>query len=398
LLKRITRFITIVAVNIIVLILLIAGIEFASSFFADKVGSNLLTVYRLNHTWKPNSERVHDEWLKDNPEFPEPYTHVYNRQGWIEDYDIEPAKPPNTYRIFYLGDSFTEGTLPMGQSIPSVVEQKLNELAQGKDIQFEVINTGTTSYSPTIFYVLTRYVLMDYAPDLIVVNVDMTDDFDDWKYAETLIRDNEGNPWAVPHRSVYKAPFIDTAEGVVKADTWIKLQLFLIEHSYTYNLIREYVAPQNANADPVAQIDDPQVYQRWAWCQKEWDESTVENVNHTLDLLQRLATFAHENDVKIMFTSVPHYWQYAGNEDGSGEPRWSSRPHDEIAMVAAGIGVPYLNAYEKLVPIITGTPQTDFYYKGDMHFNPRGYSIWAQIHVEFLAAEENHLLPDDFYE
>jgi lysophospholipase L1-like esterase len=347
--------------------------------------------------WKPNSERVHDEWIKDNPDFPKPYKHVYNRQGWIEDYDIELAKPPNTYRIFYLGDSFTEGTLAMDQSIPSVVEQKLNELAQGKDIQFEVINTGTTSYSPTIFYVLTRYVLMDYAPDLIVVNVDMTDDFDDWKYAETLIRDNEGNPWAVPHRSVYKAPFIDTAEGAVKANTWIKLQLFLIEHSYTYNLIREYVAPQNANAHPVEQIDDPQIYQRWAWCQKEWNESTVENVNHTLDLLQRLATFAHENDVKIMFTSVPHYWQYAGNEDGSGESRWSSRPHDEIARVAAEIGVPYLNAYEKLIPIITGTPQTDFYYKGDMHFNPRGYGVWAQTHVEFLAAEENHLLPDRFY-
>jgi lysophospholipase L1-like esterase len=378
--------------------LLIAGIEFASSFFADKVGSNLLTMYRINHMWKPNSERVHNEWVKDNPEFPEPYTHVYNRQGWIEDYDIELTKPPNTYRIFYLGDSFTEGTLPMDQSIPSVVEQKLNELAQGKDIQFEVINTGTTSYSPTIFYVLTRYVLMDYAPDLIVVNVDMTDDFDDWKYAETLIRDNEGNPWAVPHRSVYKAPYIDTAEGAVKANTWIKLQLFLIEHSYTYNLIREYVAPQNANANPVEQIGDPQIYQRWAWCQKEWTESTVENVNRTLDLLQRLATFAYENDVKIMFTSVPHYWQYAGNEDGSGEPRWSSRPHDEIARVAAEIGVPYLNAYEKLIPVITGTPQTDFYYQGDMHFNPRGYRVWAQTHVEFLTAEENHLLPDDFYE
>jgi hypothetical protein len=254
--KKIARFSAIVVVNILIFVLLIAAIEYVSSFFTNKVGNNLVTMYRINHTWKPNSQRVHNEWIKDNPDFPEPYTHVYNQQGWIEDYDITLTKPPQTYRIFYLGDSFTEGTVPMDQSLPSVVEQQLNEMAEGKDIEFEVINTGTTSYSPTIFYILTRYVLLDYAPDLIVVNVDMTDDFDDWKYAETLIRDDEGNPWAAPHRSVYKAPYIDTAEGVVEANAWIKLQLFLIEHSYTYNLIREFVAPRSGSDEANTQTVD----------------------------------------------------------------------------------------------------------------------------------------------
>lgn len=389
---------------------MILGLEFVSSFYADTIGSNLVTVYRLNHIWSPNTEYFHDQWV-DNPDFPEPFVHVYNRQGWIEDYDVEPVKPPNTYRIFYLGDSFTEGTLPMDQSVPSVVERNLNELAEGKDLQFEVINTGTASYSPTIFYVLTRYMLMDYSPDLIVVNIDMTDDFDDWKYAQTLIRDSEGNPWAVPRRGIYDAPFIDTVDGVIQANTWVRIQLFLIENSYTYNLIRKYISPEDATVDSLMRKyaapedpandalngDDARIYQRWAWVQKDWDDFTVENVNHTLDLLRRLAIFAQENDVKIMFTAVPHYWQYAGNEDSTGEPRWSSRPHYEIAQIAAENDVPYLNSFEKLAPLIVGTPQTDYYYKGDIHFNPKGYHIWAQAQLEFLTDEANHLLPDDFY-
>lgn len=397
-----------VAVNILLFVMLVAGIEFISSFFVDTLGGNLITVYRLNHMWHPNTERVHLEWTSGNPEFSEPFTHVYNSQGWLETYDIDPVKPSDTYRIFYLGDSFTEGTLPMDQSVPSVVEQKINELSAGKDIQFEVINTGTASYSPTIFYVLTRYVLMDYAPDLIVVNVDMTDDFDDWKYAQTLIRDEAGNPWAVPRRSIYKAPYIDTAAGVVKANVWTKFQLFLVENSYTYNLIRKYVDPENATEAELARkyvadadtIDSEgiRVYQRWAWCQYEWDEFTKENVNYTLDTLRRLIQFAHQNDIKIMITSVPHYWQYAGNADGTGTPRWSSRPHDEIAQLAEKNGVPYVNSYEALKPVITGTPQTVYYYNDDMHFNPRGYKVWAQAHLDFLTNKENHLLPDEFFD
>lgn len=406
-LKKVIKVLSLIAVNIFIFVALVVSIEYVSSFYADTLGGNLITVYRLNHMWHPNTERIHREWVADNPEFSEPFTHVYNSQGWLETYDIDPIKTPDTYRIFYLGDSFTEGTLPMDQSVPSVVEQQLNQLTAGKDIQFEVINTGTASYSPTIFYVLTRYVLMDYAPDLIVVNIDMTDDFDDWKYAQTLIRDEADNPWAVPRRSIYEAPFVDTAEGVVEANIWTKGQLFLVENSYTYNLIRKYIDPENATEADLARkyvadtdaVDpsDGQIYQRWAWCQYEWDEFTEKNVEYTLDILRRLIEFTHQNQIKIMITSVPHYWQYAGDVDGSGPPRWSSRPHNEIAELAKENGVPYLNSYEALKPVITGTPQTEYYYHNDMHFNPRGYQVWTQVQLEFLIEKTNQLLPDAFY-
>jgi hypothetical protein len=209
------------------LLLSVAGLlgllELLASTAVDKPASHVVTSWRVNHTWKPGGRSLHREWVARNPRFPEPYTHTYNRQGWIEDYDVSQEKPEGTWRVFYVGDSFVEGTAPMHQSLPSRVEEGLNARAPDSGPRVEVINTGTSSYSPLIHYVLIRHVLLDYDPDLIIVVVDMTDDYDDWKYRATAIFDGEGNPWAVPPRDLYAAPFLDTGSGPVIATPTTKL-------------------------------------------------------------------------------------------------------------------------------------------------------------------------------
>ena len=112
-----------------------------------------------------------------------------------DSYDIKKTKPDNTYRIFYIGDSFTEGTVGMKQSVPSIVEKSLN--SKNSDTKFEVINTGTASYSPSIFYILVRYYLSEYSPDLLVLNVDMTDMYDDFRYRQVMQLGKDGAPYAI---------------------------------------------------------------------------------------------------------------------------------------------------------------------------------------------------------
>ena len=284
----------------------------------------------------------------------------------------------------------------MDQSVPSRVKQALNDSIQNSSLNFEVINTGTTSYSPTIFYILARYVLTDYDPDLIVVNVDMTDDFDDWKYQETLLKDADGNPRAAPPRDIYAAEYIDTATGPVASDLAIKLELFLFQNSYTYNLIRTKFVTEPTPA----QLETPatDLYPRWAWNYKEWDARTERNVENTLDILDRLAKFTNRNDIKLMITAVPHYEQFAGHADGTGEPAFSARPHYQIERVARANDVPYLNSFEALRPAITGTAQAKYYYRGDMHFNPAGYGLWAEAHLKFLLDPIHDLLPAEICE
>ena len=402
LILRLHRLLPIVAVNIALSVLLIALVEFLSSLVVLIPGGNLTQDARLNHTWRPHSSWTHQEWIEQNPDFPQPYVHHYNRQGWIEEYDIQKKKPAQTYRIFYLGDSFTEGTCPMNQSVPSIVERCLNARGTGGEWTFEVINTGTSSYSPTLFYLLARYVIADYAPDALVVNVDMTDDFDDWKYSQTLIRDAEGNPLFAPCRNIYQSGYIDTENGMIKATLRAKLQLFLMRHSYTYNVMAQIrsklLAKNSESAAPDSANMSEERYPRWAWCQYAWDDATARNVNNTLDLLRRLALWCRQHRINMMLTGVPHYWQYAGNPNGSGEPRWSHRPHDALAALAKEFEMPYLDSYQALQPIIAGAPQTKFYYAENMHFNPRGYAAWAEAHCRFLTDQTNRLLPKEFWQ
>jgi lysophospholipase L1-like esterase len=392
----------VITANLVLFSATVAVIEFTSSLLVSIPGGSLVTHPRLNHIWRPGSSYRHDEWVSANPEFPEPYTHYYNQQGWLENYDIEKTKPDKIYRIFYLGDSFTEGTCPMDQSVPSVVESRLNDLAKNRNMHFEVINTGTSSYSPTIFYLLVRYVLTDYSPDLIVVNVDMTDDFDDWKYGQTLIRDDNLDPLFALPRSIYKSTYIDTEHGTLKATMGAKIQLFLAQNSYTYHLLKKIRNKYYKDSSNTTKHDSTRIasekYQRWAWCEKDWDDKTTSNVRNTLDLLGRLIEWCKQNNIKIMLTGVPHYWQYAGNADGSGSPLWSERPHYELATVAENHGIPYLNSYEMLGTAIRGTEQPRYYYNNNMHFNPRGYALWADAHLEFLVDRENKLLPEAYYQ
>ena len=384
------RIAAIAVANLLVFGLSVAALEFAAALFTQKPADYTESHWRFNHTWKPNGEQLHSEFIGDNPDFPDPYLHVYNAQGWIEDYDIELEKPAGTFRIFYVGDSFTEGTVPMDESVPSRVEGALNELAGDGPRRFEVINTGTGSYSTLIYYLLIRYAILDYSPDLIVVNVDMSDNYDDWSYAESMVLDENGDPFAAPPRNIYSSPFLEVEGGeLVEANPWNRLQLYLYANSYAYNLILEKFPPRRHFEEEVEFAS----LERWPWCKPTLDEKAKEQLEFTLGLVRKIAGLCLENGVKLMLTGVPHYPQYHGSDRGRGRPRMSNRPHDELQRVSVEEGTPFLNSYEVLKPLIEGTRRTRYYHSPDIHFNPRGYEIWADAQLEFLLDPRNGLLP-----
>jgi len=369
---------------------LLALLEVAASFFVELPSRATIRDARLNHTWPPGSSMEHTEWIADNPDFPTPYVHRHNAQAWVEDYDIPTRKPPGTFRIFYVGDSFVEGCVPMSESVPSLVEGYLNSHLGSTGTRFEVVNTGTSSYSPTLEYILIRYYIEPYAPDVIVLAVDMTDVFDDWKYRQTLIVDAEGNPYADPPRDLYHSPYVDTLHGAVAASFGARLALFLTERSHLFNLLEGWRAPAESAGD--AAPDAPVLMRRWGWCRYEWDEPTRRGVDFTLDVVRRIAVYCREHGIRLLLTAVPHHQQY--ERDASGRPRWSIRPHEEIGRVARENGAAYLDSYHSLAPSLLGSPQSEYYYAGNMHFNPRGNRLWAQAHIRALLDPANHLLPE----
>ena len=108
---------------------------------------------------KPDSEA----WLR-TPDYS--VLHATNSRGFR---DVEHAfeKPPGTYRVVVLGDSFIEGgQVDLEQSFTRVLEAELAD-ALGRPV--EVINLGTSGYGQVQELVVLREEGLRYDPDLVLV-------------------------------------------------------------------------------------------------------------------------------------------------------------------------------------------------------------------------------------
>ena len=363
-------------VSVALTCLLVSLIELLSAQVTTLPGDTAVKHWRLNHSWRPYKVDVKPTTYTGitEPGYPPHHTHTYNDQGWIEDYDVTLTAPPNVFRIFYVGDSFTEGVCPSDQSVPNHVERLLNDKYADQDLQIEVINTGTTSYSPTLVYLLVRFYLLQYSPDLIVFNVDMTDVHDDVKYSKTLLWGDDGKPLACPPKS---RPGLNTDNA---------MGLLLYEYSYTYNAAL-YFSGRKRGSDEVL---DKDVY--FAWCKHEWDAKTEKSVKYSARILRYLCDLCTDHDVPLVLTSVPHYQQYRSHESEE-TPLWTNKPHHIVAEIAKEGGASYFDSWSALKPHIEFSERDTFYYTTNMHFNPRGNRIWADAHYRALCDPKLGLLP-----
>ncbi|MEE2751498.1 MAG: hypothetical protein VX519_08700 [Myxococcota bacterium] len=339
----------------------------------------------LHHVWRPNHRLEHREWIAANPEYPNSYVRHTNGQGWLRTTDVSMDKPARTWRVFYVGDSFVEGTVPMEQTLPGQLEHALGPVLQRNGWNLEVINTGMSSWSPTLYNVLVREVLVDYAPDVIVVVVDMTDDYDDWRYRQVARFDEAGDPIAVPGGPPKSADVEAGSDESV--ETWVEVERFLRENSSLYSMIRE----RNTAVSPEETTGEDAEYDRWSWVRHSWDEATQDAVNHTLSMLEGIADVCEQEGIRLMLTGVPHRRQLGVSASGTAE--WSARPHTVLDLLAAKHGVAYLDGLEAMKPHVRDIPKERFYYRDDIHMNPQGYEAWGSAHIEFFADPLNKLLP-----
>ena len=355
--------------------------------------------WRYHHMRKPNSVIGPRAFFSFNPRlvklYPETARWHYNAQGWLHPEDITSPKPPNTYRIFYLGDSFTEGQTLEEDSMPRVVGARLAEL-RGDSPRLEVVNAGTVSYSPTLYFLVIRNKVIDFDPDVVVINVDMTDDLDEWKCSKRTILDENGDPLASPFVEAHMAAYVDTASGTIRSSILTKALLFLYTKSYFASYLRFIGLTLSGDLDAAAKAPPAEtLYSRWSWCHDEWDERTEKVVAGMFETLRRLVTYCRRHNVRVMMTAVPYCRHYHTHDDGDEPFRFSVRPHYELEKLCRELGVPYLNSYEALMPFVEEATADQFYLQDDIHFNAEGNRLWAEQQVQFLMDPSHDLLPKD---
>ncbi len=283
--------------------------------------------------------------------------------------EVPRQKGEEVYRIAYLGDSFTEGTCSEVDSVPAIVERSLR--AQGfKSV--EVINAGTPSYAPTLYYLLLKTKLLSYHLDLLVVNVDMTDVFDDSLYSATVKAEGNGDPIACPPGHPLLTTHRRTERGLEELSASRRALLWLSEISDAIRMALEVVSRIRTRS----QERQTEVPPAFAWCGTNRSPDTQHDVARSMEMLGRVIRLAKAQGIKIVITAVPHLQQLEG--------KWSLQPMNDIAAVCAQENVPFLNPVEAFKQKLGSTPPQEIYIPNDMHFNAKGYRMWGEIQVEFL--------------
>ncbi|OGF59677.1 MAG: hypothetical protein A2Y62_08170 [Candidatus Fischerbacteria bacterium RBG_13_37_8] len=100
----------------------------------------------------------------------------YNYINSLKFRDVEHSKikPPGTYRVVVLGDSFVYAkAVPFDDMFPRLIERKLNESSQFPE--FEVINCARPGWNTAheIFYF--GKVFRDYKPDMVLISYVLND-------------------------------------------------------------------------------------------------------------------------------------------------------------------------------------------------------------------------------
>jgi hypothetical protein len=375
-------------------VLCVAAAELWASTQVELPSAQLARDLRLHHTHQPLYEGPTLEESVD-------YEVRFNAKGWRENYEVALAAEPGTYRIFYVGDSFTKGVCPEPFCVPTLVEEALNADFASPGLRYEVVNAGTSSHSPILYYLLVRHYLLEYSPDLIVVSVDMTDVADDWRYRQVMVVDDQDRPWAVPPTKVYWRDYVTSPEGVVRADLATKVRFFLSNESHLYRYLdRRLDKPDKAAIQERrrALLDQSnrraadQV--RFGWCGYDWDADLERDVAYSMGILELLIELCRDNGIRVLVTGVPHFEQLQGDVE---RPEWSTRPHREIEALARASGVAYFDSVGPLVPDLQDRPHDEYYNQGDYHLNAAGNELWAALHIAALSDPANELLPAAAY-
>lgn len=250
---------------------------------------------------------------------------------------------------------------------------------------------------------LVRYFLLDYDPDLIVLNVDMTDVSDDWRYRRTMVVDDEGLPWAVPPTEVFFREFVTGPQGVARADLGARLRFFLASRSHLYLLLRKLLRKGSDERRQVRARRREVVREgaerarddelRHGWCQHAWTAETEGDVRFSMKLLGHTLELCRRRGVRTLVTGVPWHQQFTPARQGPGPFEWSLRPHRELERVAREHGAVFLDSRAALAPLFEGSAPGEYYYGHDPHLNAAGNRACTEAQLEVLLDPASGLLP-----
>ncbi len=162
-----------------------------------------------------------------------------NSHGW-RDRERSVDKPPDTFRIAVLGDSYAEAfQVALDKTFWSVMEDGLAERRRALGQRVEVLNFGVSGYGTAQELEALRHYVWAYQPDLILLQFFAANDVCN---NSRRLDGHAGRPYYTldGERLVLDDSFLQDPERVrFQTSTWIQLKDFIVHHSRVAALIYE---------------------------------------------------------------------------------------------------------------------------------------------------------------
>jgi hypothetical protein len=285
-------------------------------------------------------------------------------------------KPLGVYRVLCLGD---ETTLAADVELSQTFCHRLEELLQPYcRLKLEVINAGVPGYCPLLSYLHVRHSLMALQPDLIVLNFDMGDIWDDYRYRRHTNMSAAGEPLACPNPAFIKPA---SSRGPSVADQ------FLVVRWAQSQLCGLSIAEKRP--EDLHRIDS--ALARYAWIADnppDWSIHTAQ----ALAPIDRLNQLTARNCARLVVAVYPAPWQVAANATSGGNVRQaagiendavfrSREPFDQLKQYAQKHGI----AFHDASPVFQTAQQPEqSFLTNAARFSPAGHNIYARELARFI--------------
>ncbi len=301
--------------------------------------------------------------------------YTINQQG-LRNPETTLRKPAGTGRILMLGDSFTEGD---GVEYHETFSSRLQQMLDSAEIQkhWEVINAGVGSYAPMVEYLYLINGGLALEPDIVILNLDLSDFFDDLGYASTARLDVRGVPIAAG------------VEEEKRPDSWIAAGLvnikdFFKEHTRLYNFVRlridRYLEGARHTVDMSGNINNDKYAMFRPGSSVVLERDGALTFKHLLLIRDTLSSRGIEFRMNVYPYGIqvhPHEWA-AGREFWGFRPDtvYGTQPQSEIVAWAARNGIPITNMCEAFRS--SSVSSYPVYYDYNGHWRPVGHDIVAR--------------------
>ena len=339
-----------------------------------------------HHRLVPNARYRHKE-----PE----YDYIWeNNSLGMRDRERSPSKDPQSFRIFFLGDSMIQGYgVSLEQTMVSLLEASLNKPEREKTV--EVLNGGVFGYSPFLEYLYLKEVMPLIDPDLVIVGFSLVNDVgDDYFYTQqarvskvdgSVFFEDQRWPWS------YLYELLDAPTSAVVRNTRVE-ESKEVEINRYMSVLWNYVKPWLLKSRLVLTLKKARNPIRM---QREYKERKEREANLVRD---------RRDDIRINLGLVNHpvldreqrleYWKLSRGYLADIYRLCNLRGIPMVLVVTPGAEYQFEEPYEVLneigrelsIPVIQLRPEFQkwpseklIYYEIDGHWNPQGNRLVATI-------------------